>query len=1578
MFKKQHIQKRKTCAILAALALVVAGGTVWGLSKPASAMTGEVICGMEEHVHTDDCYEARLICEQEESEEHAHTEECWQTELVCQLPEHTHTEACYAPVEENQPEGQPDESTDQAPSTDETESQQQEGTEEQSGEKPDAGELSKPAEGELPRDIPQDYTEQRTANLNGAEINVYAKPGTIPERAELRAELLSESSPEFLQAVQRLQAAGVNYRFVKALDIALYDEQGKEIEPQAPVYVTIDTGSLMSEEADPSTIQIQHHKEVILTAAEDETDKLLHEELKSDVVVESVVDAAHGLLTQQADDQSCLATFPVDSFSVFTVTSDGWGELNIKVQCVDERAIELPVRAEDIKLNQNHTESSQFGIMFTTNQVPKITGYQYDGKAYYMQNGHYNLRIYGIRYEAGTWFYYPSDNNSRTIKFDPQPKFEGENPTDSIRLVYKKVTEIPVLYRDTDYHPLEVKDAPGRKNPSTLTVVGNELDISNVDALPKSDTYFYVGKAYAGEHNPFNEVLAVFEENGTIYGITEEKKKIELSEETPLSLIYCVTKTGTPDIMEIGKDIVSTADKGLKINLFDYNNTINDGHKLKFGPKDNHGNFEGPAYNQWTGKDGGIYTGIVEDKLGKDGYPVVEGESLSYLFDPDECKAELESKKVEHLHTGLDHLFWQDLDGYYRYDSMTNFATIMDPRIPGGTPPHHQGHIEGGSFVVYQQPALPGLPGIGDNAKFLPFDKYEKANVPKEPNKDSGKQYHFGMTMEADFLMPPGGEVADTAGNHTGLRDMVFEFNGDDDVWVFIDGELALDLGGIHDRYGGLINFRTGEVTTNAPPMEHSGRKQDNLYGIKGDPNTMSAKELADAREKAGFGKYSKHNFKFFYLERGKGASNCEITFNLVPVEHGLVVGKRLSEEASYAAPTDHMQYQFRAEIKQPNGQRTPLSNTPFSVVRWEPGADPLTGGIPSGIGQTDENGYFWLKAGERANFVGAIDLKNVGSNENVEIFVSEIVQNKDVVGVEAWDGAAEREGTFVGGKDEQGRDRKLTPPMYDSDGYLYHTEKTKSQLVVSECDGKTIYQAELHSGSNNAFNWIDFENDLGELASLNITKQALRQDDDTPITGTPFRVKIELWDESKNAWPPLSEGSPYWILTPGDPNPTVDGTLPYRLGKDADGQITIEHGQTIHLKLLAGTKYRISEVLSDEDQLMYTVTYTGTVTNTDGSKETLGLDAQAGISCNAGVKAGSQHDITITNLGAVQPPLHIPEGAFALTKRVVGGEWPQADTKFNFYLCINDTGVDGTVNPVECQATYRNTPEGVARQETETLQFQLDESGKVSAKLFLYPDETVVITGLPEGCSLYVREDLTTDQYKDYEVSFQEAGKAPVVGNEIGVVDKTPISPIAPDSVVKVTCTNRLVPPPINVTEPLEIKKVVERTDRPDRAPMPSDLEKEFQFTIILKDAVHFGDGKVEAGFTAADGGKTFRMLEFTAQGRNYVAKNVPLKHGETLTLMKLPSDINVVVQETDHEGYTVTMNGNQGDKTTVFLADDGVAPYSVICVNTTGVEIPETGGHGRLPYYLLGTGLMAFAAYQLLCRRKADGRDA
>ena len=81
----------------------------------------------------------------------------------------------------------------------------------------------------------------------------------------------------------------------------------------------------------------------------------------------------------------------------------------------------------------------------------------------------------------------------------------------------------------------------------------------------------------------------------------------------------------------------------------------------------------------------------------------------------------------------------------------------------------------------------------------------------KETSATINHNYLFGLTMDMDFYQPENGEVDTPSSN--AKESMRFEFSGDDDVAVFVDGVLVLDLMGVHQSLTGKINFKDGKVT---------------------------------------------------------------------------------------------------------------------------------------------------------------------------------------------------------------------------------------------------------------------------------------------------------------------------------------------------------------------------------------------------------------------------------------------------------------------------------------------------------------------------------------------------------------------------------------------------------------------------------------------------------------------------------------------------------------------------------------------------------------------------------------------
>ena len=196
--------------------------------------------------------------------------------------------------------------------------------------------------------------------------------------------------------------------------------------------------------------------------------------------------------------------------------------------------------------------------------------------------------------------------------------------------------------------------------------------------------------------------------------------------------------------------------------------------------------------------------------------------------------------------------------GYYYYDSAKNAASYnkTEQRFYVYTQPEYINGQEWGTDGWYDKSSA-------DTTAFLPFNDGSTAY----DEKTGQTNYWFGIKSTVDFYLPddPGSNSGD-CNRAVGDKDMKFHFSGDDDVWVFVDDELVLDLSGIHGRLSGDINFSTGKVTTNG--------KETNL------PSSIKSGD---------------HKLTFYYLERGSSESNCSIYFNLAP-RYSLELSKKDSE----------------------------------------------------------------------------------------------------------------------------------------------------------------------------------------------------------------------------------------------------------------------------------------------------------------------------------------------------------------------------------------------------------------------------------------------------------------------------------------------------------------------------------------------------------------------------------------------------------------------------------------------------------------------------------------------------------
>ena len=147
--------------------------------------------------------------------------------------------------------------------------------------------------------------------------------------------------------------------------------------------------------------------------------------------------------------------------------------------------------------------------------------------------------------------------------------------------------------------------------------------------------------------------------------------------------------------------------------------------------------------------------------------------------------------------------------------------------------------------------------------------------------------HYFGLTAEMTFLYPAEGE-----GGGEESEDRTASFTADDDLWVYIDGMLILDLGGIHSAIPGSVNFSTGTVTYRGKDGKDHTTKLSKLYEQRyreQHPEARSREIQAYLNEvfeenshwQMVFKGDTVHTIKLIYLERGAGASNLSMRLHL-------------------------------------------------------------------------------------------------------------------------------------------------------------------------------------------------------------------------------------------------------------------------------------------------------------------------------------------------------------------------------------------------------------------------------------------------------------------------------------------------------------------------------------------------------------------------------------------------------------------------------------------------------------------------------------------------------------------------
>lgn len=181
----------------------------------------------------------------------------------------------------------------------------------------------------------------------------------------------------------------------------------------------------------------------------------------------------------------------------------------------------------------------------------------------------------------------------------------------------------------------------------------------------------------------------------------------------------------------------------------------------------------------------------------------------------------------------------------------------------------------------------------GSTAQFFPFNDAGAAQ--------SALDYGFGVRLNIPFYLTEDGMQLENDGTK---KVMKFSFEGDDDVWVFIDGKLVLDLGGDHASAYGNINF-SGTANTAKTTINYVARLASNSNTTTANTHCFNSNNTtikSNVTTTFAIEKDAEHVMTIFYMERGMFSSNMRIDFNFIP--HDILEQEPANTPAPTATPS--------------------------------------------------------------------------------------------------------------------------------------------------------------------------------------------------------------------------------------------------------------------------------------------------------------------------------------------------------------------------------------------------------------------------------------------------------------------------------------------------------------------------------------------------------------------------------------------------------------------------------------------------------------------------------------------------
>lgn len=544
---------------------------------------------------------------------------------------------------------------------------------------------------------------------------------------------------------------------------------------------------------------------------------------------------------------------------------------------------------------------------------------------------------------------------------------------------------------------------------------------------------------------------------------------------------------------------------------------------------------------------------------------------------------------------------------------------------------------------------------------------------------DEATDFYFGMEIKMNFIQPKNGFTG-----LTGKEPMEFYFTGDDDVWIYVDGVLFLDLSGIHRHVGGEIDFVNGKINyynldTATGDVATTPYKTVTFEDVFREAYAEGSAELAAVlttlNEKGTFTDYSAHSFNFYYMERGAGSGVCRMNFNFPLLrQNSISVSKEVTADTEILGDPE---YKFQVLKANSDGTKT---NTLFIAAGTEYNIYDSTDNL-IGTDTTDENGVFTLKAGQRAEFSGIKE--NAGKYYVRELLEGTVLEQYGNVTVSGQSSTTSGSVTV------------------DSDTFTGMDSPVKDMS-----DGATAFR---------------FTNDVDEskLAEMNISK-VVTEYDGVIAAGKTFDIQVKLDGEA------LAVGTKYTVGTET------------RL-VTTEGIITIKAGETAVISgILAGTEFAVQETSGSAKG--YTVTYTDsggyTITIKDGAAtgviktsanvQLVVTNTEKGATVVIpGTKAltaydGAEHSFTFEltevtdqtgayvkegGLSGYTATATVQDGAGSFEFSIAYGQVDMEALPAKFYYCVTEQGnADSLANTTlyVVEVTVSETAEGIAAEITK------------------------------------------------------------------------------------------------------------------------------------------------------------------------------------------------------------------------------------------------------------------------------------